>query len=291
MRKKVCFHDMKRILWHSICPSGEALHVSYASASEGGSWRLHGHDFFEVFWVDSGVGWHLLGEEGHSVPLRPGQLVFIRERDVHGFEAAASAEPFALINLAFPSTAWEHLVQRYALDDHVFFNGCGAEPPVAELGGEVAQFVSAQFRDLIHQPRGAMERDGFLLTLARLTAGPGRDAGEGAAPAWLRRALHRAASDLTVLRGGVEALSRVAGYSEGHLSRTMRATMGRTPSDWMAARRLVRAERLLESSGLSVSDVAAEAGYENLSHFHRCFKKAHGLTPLSYRKARARRAF
>jgi len=162
---------------------------------------------------------------------------------------------------------------------------------VAELGGESARTVASQFRDLIHQPRGTLERDGFLLTLARLTAGSGLGETDGAAPAWLRRTLHLAAADVEVLRGGVAALARVAGYSEGHLTRTMHTSVGKTPAAWIATRRLERARRLLESSGLSISEVAAESGFENLSHFHRCFKSAHQCTPLKYRQTRARRAF
>jgi len=282
---------MRKIYWDVICPRGEALHVSYASASEEGSWRLHAHDFCEVFWVDSGFGNHLLGDSAEPKPLRPGQVVFVRARDVHGFEALASAEPFALINVAFSSKAWRDLRRRYRLESHVFFDDQASQPPVAELGGEAARTVAAQFRDLIHQRRGALERDGLLLTVARLTAAPGVGENEGAAPAWLRRALHLAAADLKVLRGGVAALARVAGYSEGHVTRTMRATMGQTPAAWIATCRLARAERLLESSGLSVSEVAAESGFENLSHFHRCFKGVHRCTPLKYRQARARQAF
>ena len=52
--------------------------------------------------------------------------------------------------------------------------------------------------------------------------------------------------------------------------------------------RLLRAANLLKSTGFSIADVALEAGFENLSHFHRCFRGAYGVTPLLYRKEHAK---
>jgi AraC family cel operon transcriptional repressor len=113
-------------------------------------------------------------------------------------------------------------------------------------------------------------------------------AGFGQAPAWLRKALLAAEGDIETLRGGAAELARRAGYSLPHVARVMRETLGTSPTDWIRKRRLRRAGQLLESTGLSIADVAEAAGYENLSHFHRCFRQAKGETPLQFRKTWAR---
>ncbi|MBZ5727321.1 MAG: helix-turn-helix transcriptional regulator [Acidobacteriia bacterium] len=59
----------------------------------------------------------------------------------------------------------------------------------------------------------------------------------------------------------------------------------------MAALKLARmrlAEYLLLNTELSVKAVAWEAGVADLSHFTRDFKRLHGVTPLGYRRPRAR---
>lgn len=83
-------------------------------------------------------------------------------------------------------------------------------------------------------------------------------------------------------------LARQAGVSRSHLARVMASALFCRPSVWLMQQRLRRARNLLESSGLAVTEVAAEAGFENLSHFHRCFRAATGRTPLAYRKLTAK---
>ena len=40
---------------------------------------------------------------------------------------------------------------------------------------------------------------------------------------------------------------------------------------------------MLEKTKLSVSDIGYDVGYENLSYFHRIFKKKYGVSPKEYR--------
>ena len=49
-----------------------------------------------------------------------------------------------------------------------------------------------------------------------------------------------------------------------------------------------RAQRT-KTTDRSVSDIAAEIGFFDHSHFIRVFRKATGLTPLAYRRSRAAR--
>ncbi len=279
---------MTKIHWSDICPSGEALHVSYVVRPESGSWKSHTHDYYEVFLVDSGRGTHLVGEASRPFPLLPGQIHFIRMRDIHGFRAEPSTEPFALINVAFSREAWLELRRRYHLGAHPFFAEAPADPPMIQLPGETWRELATQFRELVHEKRSALTRDGFLLTLARRLGSGTPMPGLAAAPAWLRKCLLGFSRDPGSWSGGASGLAKQAGCSTGHLSRTMRASLGMTPSEWILEARLRRAAQLLEATGLGVSDVSLEAGFNNLSHFHRCFRSQYEKTPLQYRKERMR---
>ena len=72
--------------------------------------------------------------------------------------------------------------------------------------------------------------------------------------------------------------------SEGHLSRKFKKKTGRTVSQYIMTARLTSARRLLESSSMSIRDIAENVGFSSLNHFDKMFKKDHGFTPSEYMK-------
>lgn len=82
----------------------------------------------------------------------------------------------------------------------------------------------------------------------------------------------------------IEDISGELGLSQSHFMKFFKNTMGTTFIDYLNDYRLTMASRLLVSSDSSILDIAAEAGFENLSYFNRLFKKRFGVTPREYRK-------
>lgn len=82
----------------------------------------------------------------------------------------------------------------------------------------------------------------------------------------------------------IEDISAELGLSKSHFMKFFRNTMGTTFTQYLNDYRLTMASRLLVSSDSSILDIAAEAGFENLSHFNRLFKKRFGVTPREYRR-------
>ena len=58
---------------------------------------------------------------------------------------------------------------------------------------------------------------------------------------------------------------------------------GVSPGKWLTRKRLQRAQRFLETSRKSISDITFETGFSNVSHFSRVFKDRFGRSPLEYR--------
>src|SRR5437867_1437837 len=77
----------------------------------------------------------------------------------------------------------------------------------------------------------------------------------------------------------VEMLSREVGLSPAHFARAFKETMGRAPHQYLLALRLERARRLLETTEVSLSDIAHRAGFADQAHFTRLFERAFGTTP------------
>ena len=82
-------------------------------------------------------------------------------------------------------------------------------------------------------------------------------------------------------------LKRVAGMNELKMRHLFKQVFGRGIYDYFQHARMQEAARLLREANRSVSDVGAELGYENLSHFSRMFDKYIGKKPKQYSKALA----
>jgi DNA-binding response OmpR family regulator len=89
----------------------------------------------------------------------------------------------------------------------------------------------------------------------------------------------------------VEALARGLHVSRAQLFRKVGDAAGETPGQRVRRARLEEAKQLLADVSLSISEVAYGVGFGSRSHFARCFRDEHGLTPGLYRdrlRSRAR---
>jgi AraC-like DNA-binding protein len=79
-------------------------------------------------------------------------------------------------------------------------------------------------------------------------------------------------------------VAREVGVSVGQLSRLFRRTMGCSIPQYRNRLRIERAAELLRTTDKSVTTVALDCGFTNLTHFHRVFSRTHGKSPTEFRK-------
>lgn len=72
--------------------------------------------------------------------------------------------------------------------------------------------------------------------------------------------------------------------SRRSLEQKFRASLNRTPADEIRRHRVRRARQLLEDPSLSISDVAAQCGFESCELFSRTFGRIVGIAPSVYRR-------
>jgi AraC family cel operon transcriptional repressor len=277
---------MSLFRWHDYAPNGEACHISQADQVAATGVVRHHHDYYEIFRVASGTGWHWCAEREHL--LHAGHMVFIRPNDKHGFRTDISSEPFVFVNVAFSASSWTQLRQRYGWQNLPFFGESSASPPVTALDPTTDHAAARLFAEMLSQPRTVATLDWFLLSVARLTEAPIGLVSPAGVPPWLHHALAQFSRYDAPLNLGPAQLARMAGCSEAHLSRSFRAHLGQTPSQWILGLRVRRAASLLETTTYAISEVALMSGFENLSNFHRRFRAETGLTPLAYRQQKRR---
>ena len=69
------------------------------------------------------------------------------------------------------------------------------------------------------------------------------------------------------------------GLSPSHFSSVFRQTTGLSPHQYIVQRRLERAQRLLTSTRLSISEIATTVGFYDQSHLGRQMRRVMGITP------------
>ena len=80
-------------------------------------------------------------------------------------------------------------------------------------------------------------------------------------------------------------MARVAGYTTPYFCAVFKSEVGVPPARYHKLLRLKQAQKLLETKQalyLCVSEVAAQTGFGNMSHFVRDFEKAFGMSPKRY---------
>lgn len=83
----------------------------------------------------------------------------------------------------------------------------------------------------------------------------------------------------------LDAVARVAGLSAFHFLRVFSRVLGVTPHQYLLRCRLRHAARLLQDDTRSVTDIALEVGFGDLSNFVRTFRRAAGVSPGRFRQA------
>lgn len=107
---------------------------------------------------------------------------------------------------------------------------------------------------------------------------PAADSG-GMAPllVWLEENLRR---DLSLA-----AIARKACASTRTLSRKFKEQVGMTPAQWVIQARIRKAQRLLETTDLSIDQLASEVGFRSPSVLREHFSAQLGTSPQGYRRA------
>ena len=81
----------------------------------------------------------------------------------------------------------------------------------------------------------------------------------------------------------LEELAASAHVSKSECLRCFRQSLETTPYKYLSEFRLSKAAQLLRETDRPISEIAAEVGFQQLSHFGKCFREKAGCSPRAYR--------
>jgi AraC-like DNA-binding protein len=82
----------------------------------------------------------------------------------------------------------------------------------------------------------------------------------------------------------IPQLARQTGINEAKLKEGFRELYGQSIHSYLQQLRLEKAQELLLTTRMTVTDITYEIGYSHVTHFTTLFRKEIGLTPTEWRK-------
>lgn len=202
------------------------------------------------------------GLAGAEKPVSPGSLVLIDTRKPHVYGT---------------QTGWETL--------WVHFSGGGSDglvSAVLALRGTVSPLQNGRLEDMETLFREESTEAACAVCLYRLLTGllcPEKEGRRGPiqeAARFMRENFSRPLS--------VKEIAESVYLSPYHFSRRFRAEMGDAPYTYLLRLRISEAKRLLQTTSLSVGEVAEACGFTDDGHFSVVFRQYAGSSPGEFRR-------
>ena len=160
----------------------------------------------------------------------------------------------------------------------------GSAPPLPELMvvGELAQAAADGRSDIGLDEVGQLFASRFVEVVSGRPRGPAvtkaRDRRRAVETAlWIDAHSHQQID--------LEDAAAEVDISPFHFLRLFSSVLGVTPHQYLVRSRLRHAARLLADDDISITDVAYDVGFGDLSNFVRTFHRAAGVSPLRFRQA------
>ena len=233
------------------------------------------HESFSLSYVRKGsFGYRLAGRSfelvaGSLLIGRPGEEFICTHDNAHGDEC-----------LSFQLSP--ELVEASGGRSDVWQIGCVPPRPELMVLGELGQAAAGGWSDV------GLDEVGWLLAarFVEIAGGRARPHTEPTArdrrraveaALWIDEHSHEAID--------LEGAAKEAALSCFHFLRVFANVLGVTPHQYLVRSRLRHAAGLLAAEGRSITDVALDVGFADLSNFVRTFHRAAGVSPRAFRRA------
>lgn len=252
----------------------------------------HTHNYIEVIYMCEGSTHHIIN--GEDIVLEQGELLFLNQNAIQ--EIYPAKENDIAVNFIILPEFFDHSLQMMGEEKNLlreFVVGClkGEKEASAYMHFKVADVLPIQnlIENLIWtiwnkqtNKRSINQITMGLLFLQLMNHMDRMEIGGG-------NTRQRLMIDVlgyiesNYRDGELSELAEMMHYDIYWLSKEIKKMTGKNYTNLVQEKRLNQAAYLLEQTAMSVMDVALAVGYDNISYFHRIFRKKYGMTPHKFR--------
>lgn len=254
---------------------------------------FHWHSYFEITYVQEGRGNYFVN--GQDYLMEPGDIIIFNNVEAHGWKLMG--EDMKLLVMIFsPEFVAEKLsvfdfeyLKPFVERGSNFKNRIGSEEPVSH---EIRKGIREIYAEWKQQKEGypLMIKANILRILTMLIrtyqdASKSEEMLKEKKNAMKR--LEQAISYIDSHYSGKITLDEVAAaayMSSNYFSSYFRKVTGISFSEYVTRIRISRARELLRDTDKSVTEIAMECGFHNISNFYRLYKKHVGKPPRDEKK-------
>lgn len=252
----------------------------------------HIHNYVEVIYMCSGKTTHIVNDD--KLELQQGELLFLSQKAEQ--EIFPAGEEDIAINFIILPEFFDQALSMIGGEDnlvHNFITGCLRNDieDVGYIHFKVSEVLPIQnlVENLIwtlmnnqHNKRSINQITMGLLFLQLMNytdkAAVGRKNSEQELLLSVFRYIEERYKD-----GELTELANILGYDSAWLSKQIKKLSGKNYIELVQGKRLVQAQFLLLNTNMSVADIGLAIGYDNLSYFHKIFRKNLQMSPKHWR--------
>jgi AraC-like DNA-binding protein/mannose-6-phosphate isomerase-like protein (cupin superfamily) len=254
---------------------------------------LHKHDYIEVNYVYNGVLQQTVG--GKSITLKKGELILLNQHIEHEIKASGKNDIVinfiirpAFFDFIFSFLSSENIVSEFLINSlyNNTQNGQFLYFKVAEIES-IQDVVRKMIEEIMYPSTFSESAIKLYMGLFMIELIKNSDQVERKEEASIQHYL--IVESLKYIEenfkdGTLYELADQLRQSHYGLSKTIKKATTHTFKELLQERRLLKAKELLEGTDMTITSIAEQVGYDNISYFYRIFKAKYGKTPKEYKE-------
>ncbi len=229
----------------------------------------HWHEHTEIHCIFAGEGEMNYGQERYNV--RAGDCLVINGNELHG-GTGGTCDYLCLI---IPPELFEK--------NHVIFKKLIRDKDLSDICLRIfKRYLSRSSADLL-EIKGLV----YLLISILIRTHTEKNLGEAYSKYFSRLGKVNGAvqfiNDNYDKRLNTKMLAEKVHLSEGYFCQIFKEVTGKTAIEYISGVRIEKAEKLLEKTDMTVTEIAMLCGFDDANYFSRIFKKLKGVSPTSLR--------
>ena len=229
----------------------------------------HSHDFYEMIFITDGTCEQIVN--GQKLCLKKGDLIFLRPGETHFF--TEQSKDVKILCLSVKKDEFEKVASIYGDDIPKHFS---TEKNVLLFSAKALPTFMNTFSDF-------NENDCRLLLCFMLNMFLNAYTENNKIPKNLIYAMSEM-KRAENLKAGISAFTKIANYSQSHLSKLMKEHFDTNIHDYILHIRLEQAHNDIIFTRIRLEEIAESVGYASFSHFNKIFKKRYDISPAALRK-------